>query len=296
VATDKTSSLGTTDFAVYGVSASGRAVGYRNSPRAHYVLDWTGTGTPRAWTFNGLKGTTAGAAFAISTNGAVIFGQSPVSGGRPGSWPYKAVVTSASPGVLQSMTELPGFTNTVGTSGSAGVPYGCTADGTYAVGMSFRGIEKAVLWNVSGANPTNWAVVDLTDLAMAGGNLNIFTRLARAYSVGTDSAGNLVIAGMGWDTNSPTRPRAFLLTVILSSARVASRPTLTVLGSYPGGFTFSFPTVANATFTYYLEYTTNLTGLMTWTTIGSTPGTGSIASLSDSNLSVSRRFYRIRIQ
>ena len=109
MATDKTSSLGTTAFAVYGISATGRAVGYRSSSKAHYVLDWTGKGTPTNWTFNGLNGTTAGAAFSISSNGTVIFGQSPVSDGRPGSWPYKAVVSSASPGVLQSITELPRF-------------------------------------------------------------------------------------------------------------------------------------------------------------------------------------------
>ena len=169
VATDKTASLGTTTFAVYGVSGTGRAVGFKGSTQAHYVLDWTGTGTPKNWTFNGLNGTTAGAAFAISTNGTVIFGQSPVSDGRPGSWPYKAVVTSASPGVLQSITELPAFADTVGTSGSAGVPYGCTADGKYAVGMSYRGAEKAVLWDTHDASATNWTVTDLTDLALAKG-------------------------------------------------------------------------------------------------------------------------------
>ena len=73
-------------------------------------------------------------------------------------------------------------------------------------------------------------------------------------------------------------------------------PVVTISGLYPAGFTFSFPTVTNATLTYYLECTTNLAGLITWTTIGSTPGTGSIASLSDSNPSGSQRFYRVRIQ
>ena len=58
----------------------------------------------------------------------------------------------------------------------------------------------------------------------------------------------------------------------------------------------SFPTVASATLTYYLEYTTNLAGLTTWTTIGSTPGTGAVASLSDPNPSDSQCFYRIRVQ
>ena len=212
VATDKTAGLGTTDFAVYGISATGRAVGYRNSTRAHYVLDWTGAGTPTTWSFNGLNGTTAGAAFAISTAGTFIFGQSPVSGGRPGNWGYKAVVSSASPGVLQSVTELPSFADTVGTSGSAGLPYGCTPDGNYAVGMSYRGTEKAVVWDTHDASAANWTVTDLTDLALAKGAMGIFSRLARAYSVGTDGTGNLVIAGMGLDTNSPAKTRAFLMT------------------------------------------------------------------------------------
>jgi hypothetical protein len=67
------------------------------------------------------------------------------------------------------------------------------------------------------------------------------------------------------------------------------------LGSYPGGFTFSFPTVANPTLTYYLEYTTNLAGAITWTAIGSRPGTGGVASLSDPNPPDQQCFYRIRI-
>ncbi len=296
VATDKASSLGTTDFALYGISAAGRAVGYKGSSRTHFVVDWTGTGTPTTWSFNGLNGTTAGAAYAISTDGTLIFGQSPVSGGRSGSWPYRAVVTSASPGALQSTNELPGFADTVGTTGSAGVPYGCTADGKYAVGMSYRGVEQAVLWNLSDANPTNWTVTDLTHLAVAGGKLNIFSRLARACSVGTNAAGNLVIAGMGLDTNSPARTRAFVMTVAALQAPVVPRPTVTLSGSYPAGFTFSFPTVANPSLMYYLEYTTNLTPPLDWTTIISTPGTGTIASLPDPNPPDSQRFYRVRVQ
>jgi hypothetical protein len=296
VTNDKTSSLGTTDFALYGVSSTGRAVGYKGSSRTHYVVDWTGTGTPTTWSFNGLNGTTAGAAYAVSTNGTVILGQSPVSGGRSGSWPYKAVVTTASPGVLQSINELPGFADTVGTSGSAGVPYGCTPDGKYAVGTSYRGVEEAVLWNLSDANPTNWTVIDLTHLAISAGKLNIFSRLARAYSIGTNAAGNLVITGMGLDTNSPANLRAFLMTVAALQATVVPRPTVDISGSYPAGFTLSFQTVANPGLKYYLEYTTNLAPPVAWTTVVSTPGTGSIANLLDSNPPDSQRFYRVRVQ
>ena len=253
VATDKTASLGTTAFGVYGISATGRAVGYRNSTRAHYVLDWTGKGTPTNWSFNGLNGTTAGAAYAISTNGTAIFGQSPVSGGRPGNWGYKAAVSSASPGVFQSITELPSFPETVGTAGSASLPYGCTGDGKYAVGMSYRGTEKAVLWDTHDASATNWTVVDLTDLALAKGALGIFSRLARAYSVGTNGTGNLVVAGMGLDTNSPANTRAFLMTVGPLSAAVVSRPAVTISIPYPAEFKFSFLTSTNASLTYYLD-------------------------------------------
>jgi hypothetical protein len=74
------------------------------------------------------------------------------------------------------------------------------------------------------------------------------------------------------------------------------RPAVTISGLYPAGFTFSFPTVTNATLTYYLEYTTNLAGTITWTVIGSTPGTGLVANLSDPSPSGSQRFYRIRVQ
>jgi len=56
-------------------------------------------------------------------------------------------------------------------------------------------------------------VVDLTDVAGANGALNGFARLSRAYSVGTNAAGALVIAGAGLDTSSPANTRAFLMTV-----------------------------------------------------------------------------------
>ncbi len=217
---DKTTASDTT-AQTHGVSATGRAVGFQNTnPKTHCVLDWTGTGTPTTWVFNGLNGTAAGEAWAISGNGTIIFGQSPVSGGRPGSWGYRAVVTSASPGVLQSVKELPNFPETAGTAGSAALPYGCTADGKYAVGMSYRGIEKAVLWDTHDTSATNWTVADLTDLAMAKGAMGIFSRLVRAYSVGTNATGDLVVVGVGLDTNSPANLRAFVTTLAPSNATV----------------------------------------------------------------------------
>jgi len=280
----------------HGISATGRAVGFRNTPRTHYILDWTGTGTPTAWSFNGLNGSTAGEAFAVSADGTILFGQSPVSGGRPGSWAYKAVVTSASPGVLQRVQELPNFPETVGTAGSAAAPYGCTADGRFAVGMSYRGIEKAVLWDTQDAQATNWAVVDLTDLALTKGAMGVFSRLTRAYSVGTNAAGGLVVAGVGLDTNNPANPRAFVATLAPSSVATPPRPQVTISAPYPAEYMFSFPTVPDANVFYYLEYVTNLALTTVWTPITSCRGNGTITNLFDLNPSSQQRFYRIRVQ
>ena len=281
-----------TNAHVHGVSSTGRVVGWRNSPSENYVLDWNGTGTPTPWFFNGLNGTTRGEAFCVSADGLIVFGQSPILvGDVTNNCGYKVV----NPGASQTIAQLPNCPGTVG-SASLAVPYGCTADGKYAVGMNYRSIEKAALWDTSDPNPAKWTVTDLTDLAVANGTADIFARLVRAYSVGTNTAGNLVIAGVGLDTNSPANTRAFVMTLPPQKAPVVSRPTVTLAGSYPGGFTFSFLTVLSVNVTYYLDYTTNLTPPSTWTTIASTPGTGGRTSLSDPNPSDSRRFYRIRVQ
>ena len=162
--------------------------------------------------------------------------------------------------------------------------------------MSYRGLEKAVLWDTSNPNPAKWTIVDLTDVVAANGMLNGFVRLSRAYSVGTNAAGALVIVGVGLDTNSPVKTRAFLMTVSPPIAALAFPPTVTISGLYSTGFTCSFVSLANPSLTCYLEYTTNLVPLSTWTTITSTPSTGGITSLSDPNPPDQQRFYRIRIQ
>jgi hypothetical protein len=77
---------------------------------------------------------------------------------------------------------------------------------------------------------------------------------------------------------------------------VLSQPTVTISGSYPAGFTFSFSSVASLSVMYYLEYTTSLTPPHTWITIAATPGTGAVATLSDPNPTLAPRFYRIRVQ
>ena len=159
-----------------GVSSTGRAVGWRRNGTtliyANYVADWRGATTPAIWNFNGLDGTTAGQAFSVSADGTIVFGISPI-GGESGStnYGYKAVFNAAFPGpsTQLSIGQLPNFPDTAGATDLA-IPYGCTADGKYAVGMSYRGMEKAVLWDTRGENATKWAALDLTDLAMAGGN------------------------------------------------------------------------------------------------------------------------------
>jgi hypothetical protein len=138
--------------------------------------------------------------------------------------------------------------------------------------------------------------VDLTDLALANGGPDIFSRLVRAYSVGTNAAGDLVIAGAGLDTNSPANLRAFVMTIALSRAPVVPPPLVTMSGSYPDVFTFTFPTFADPNLMYYLEYTTNLARPTAWTTIASARGTGALTSLSDLYPPDPQRFYRIRVQ
>jgi len=73
-------------------------------------------------------------------------------------------------------------------------------------------------------------------------------------------------------------------------------PLVTLSGSYPAVFIFTFPTFADVSLRYYLEYTTNLARPTTWTTIASAPGTGALTSLSDRNPPDPQRFYRIRVQ
>ena len=286
-----------------GISSNGRGVGWRENSGAYiqYIADmpnYTSAATPTMWSLYGLDGTTAGQAYSVSADGTIIFGISP-KGAATGStnYGYKAVFIATMPGPATqlSISQLPNFPDTTGATNLA-IPYGCTADGKYAVGMSYRGVEKAVLWDTSNPNPAKWTVVDLTDVAALNGILDGFARLSRAYSVGTNAAGAWVIAGVGLDTNSPANTRAFWMTVAPPLAPIAFPPTVTISGLYPGGFTCSFLSLANPSITYYLEYTTSLAPPSTWTPVTFTPSTGGMISLSDPNPSDQERFYRIRIQ
>src|SRR5262249_50667207 len=153
---------------VNGISSNGRAVGWRRNGTtliyANYVADWQGAATPAVWNFNGLDGTTAGQALAVSADGTTIFGISPKIGTGATNSAFKARFSATSPGAATqlSIAQLPNFPDTAGSTNLA-VPYGCTPDASYAVGMNYRGMEKAVLWETSDPNPARWSVVDLTE-------------------------------------------------------------------------------------------------------------------------------------
>jgi len=193
-----------------GVAATGRIVGYRETSgvRKNTLYDYPASSGTQ-WQFNGLAGTLEGEAWSVSQDGTCIFGRSPVTPGASTLYGYKTVVTAAPPNSQLSIHPLPLFSDSAGST-SLAVPYGCTADGQYAVGMNYRGRETAVLWDTGNADPALWTVTDLRALAAANGVADIFTRLTRAYSVGTNGAGDPVITGVGTDGSNT---RAFLMTV-----------------------------------------------------------------------------------
>jgi hypothetical protein len=218
--------------AMNGISSTGRAVGYRNNAsgaKQNYVMDWTGGGSGSVFFFNGLDTTTLGQAFSVSANGSIVFGQSPITGDTR-NWGYRVV----NPGASQTITRLPAFGDETGST-SLQVPYGCTADGNFAAGMDYRGVEKAVLWSMK----DDWSfAIDLTDYASANSLLGGFSRLSRAYSVGEslDGSGNLnvVITGVGtWSPDGGVTPyvtRAFVMTVMVPEPGTISLLALGLLG------------------------------------------------------------------
>jgi hypothetical protein len=211
-----------------GVSATGRAVGQRGGN--NYMLTWNGTGTPAQANFAGLAGNNVGEAFSVSADGNTIFGRSPITVGGTALYGYKVV----NPGAGQTITPLPLFGDETGST-SLQVPYGCTADGNFAVGMDYRGMEKAVLWSTK----SDWSfAIDLTDYATANGLLDGFSRLNRAYSIGEslDGSGNLsaVITGTGsWSPDGGVTPyvtRAFAMTVLVPEPGTISLLALGLFG------------------------------------------------------------------
>jgi hypothetical protein len=288
---------------INGISGTGRAVGYWDS--ASSVFDWTGTGTATLWQFTTLDGSTVGQAFSISADGTIIFGRSTVSDffTRPGTWPFKATFDGTMPGPATQLgiNELPSFPDTVGSTGSAGVPYGCTADGEYAVGMSYRYAERAVLWDTSDPNSAKWTVLDLMDFATAQGIAGDFTDLGRAYSVGVTAGGDIIITGIG-TANGYTR--AFVMTVPKPLSAYSVYPPTVSISNNPAKYTFSFNSILSSpssgvSLTNYLDYATALSNPptpSTWSTLTAAQCNGGLTILVDPNPPDPQRFYRIRTQ
>jgi len=273
-----------------GVSAAGRAAGQKkinaSGPRLNFVIEYP-PDAATAFLFNGLAGTTEGEAFSVSADGNTVFGRSPTNAGDANLYGYKVI----NPGPSQVISALPEFNDTGGST-SRCVPYGCTADGNIAVGMNFRGAldERAVFWDTSDSNPTNWTIVDLTDLANSEGILGSFTRLARGYSIGRNAAGNLVVTGFGFDASA--NRRAFVM--VIGTAPVPQPSITQVTGVGTGGVTVNYTNTLAGT-NYTLQYNTNLnTG--NWYDVSTAPAAGGSTSQTDTNAipGEPQRYYRVR--
>lgn len=181
---------------VRGVSSGGVAVGSRQVSGVdnNYVLTYTGTTPGNVYTA-GLAGDNRGSLWDIADNGTIAGGQSPVSDGRTGSWPYIRVMST---GAVKELPNLGGTSQTVNN----GLVYGVSPDGQWAVGMDYtNGIELAVLWDLRDLN--NIQITNLTQFATDAGILDGFTgNLRRANAMGIDANGNPVITGIGYNASA----------------------------------------------------------------------------------------------
>jgi hypothetical protein len=125
------------------VCSQGRAVGWQKATATNaglsYVTDVNGAAsTLTRWNVYGLDGAATGEAFCVGTDGTIIFSMSPkaVFTGTT-NYGYKAVfdATFPVPATQLSTNLLSNFPDTTGSTNLV-TPYGCTPDGTYAVGMS----------------------------------------------------------------------------------------------------------------------------------------------------------------
>ena len=308
---------------MHGVSATGRSVGHyvdggvewlggvypgyydTYGAQLNFVIEWPppvmgGAGSSpynmtNVWPFAGLDGTLKGAAWAISPDGNTIFGHSPTNTGSPW-YGYKALATAEVESVT-SVTQLPILPDTAGKPGPgvtwAVIPFGCSADGRYAVGVIYRGTEKgerAALWDTGDADANNWTVVDLTEIAASEGVLGSFTKLERAYSVGVNESGYPVITGYGKYLDGATvTNRAF----VLVAAPVPPRPQITsITGAGTGTITVNYTnTIAGKL--YALRYCTNLNNAASWYPAGSKTASGTTDFQTESSVTSSQRYYRL---
>ena len=265
------------------------------------MADWKSGRWPALWNIYGLDGTTAGQALAVSADGTIIFGISPlVVGGATNNYGYKAVFNATYPGPATQLStnQLPNFPDTAGSANLA-IPYGCTADGKYAVGANYRGgIEKAVLWDTQRFQPgPNWTVIDLTDLAVASGASGIFARLARAYQHRHQCGGKSGHHGGRLGHQQPGQDAG------VSDDRFSADNSRHIPrhGDYlwliPGRLyaSVSLPSPMGMSCIIWSARQT-CRRWRGWTAIASTPGTGAPAGLSDHNPPDRQRFYRIRVQ
>ncbi|MEI8043228.1 MAG: immunoglobulin domain-containing protein [Verrucomicrobiota bacterium] len=239
--------------AMNGVGPTGRAVGWRGASAStgkNYMLTYNGTGTPANSFFNGLAGDQYGQAFAVSADGNVIVGQSAAITNWGGSrYAYRAAFTGVNGTngtTLAAVNALPLLGDETG-SVSLQVAYSCSADGKYAVGMGYRGMERAMVWDASASDTNKWTATDLTDLARNNGFIGDFTyNLRRAYGVATNGAGDIVVTGYG--VLSSVSVRAFVMTVPRWIAAVQFPPNKTL--TLGGGTTFSLKTNGTDSLTY----------------------------------------------
>jgi hypothetical protein len=285
-----------------GISGKGRAVGWRRNSGAYvnYIADYNGPSTSGSiWNCNGLDGTTSGQATAVNDDGTVILGISP-KGAPTGTtnFGYKATFNTTFPGAATELSigQLPDFADSVGVSNAltgvanTAIAFGCTPDGKCVVGMSYRGREKAVYWDTSDANSSNWKVIDLTEAATTAGIMGDFTNLSRAYSIGTNAAGQKVVAGIGQDSTNNTR--AFVLSFTPSFAPTPTRVTSFNIAKGPGSnltLSYSGGTGSRFVLVQSSSITAPLSGWARVKTNTSTPGSFTITPGSDP-----REFYKIK--
>ena len=197
-----------TEAQMRGTSSTGLSVGYRKtaSGKEGYKGQYTGLGGLSASWVAGMSGN-LGQLYDVADDASRAGGFGPTGDARTGNHAYVVDIAT------EVANELPAL-NPGQDYATNGVVYGMAPDGKYAVGMDYsNGMELAVLWNLTDANPANWTVLDLTAFASANGILGNFTgNLRRATAVGYNAQGQPVITGRGI-TYLPTEYHAFALTI-----------------------------------------------------------------------------------